>query len=111
MPYMDFLGRNLENLWSHLGSTYSNFKKCKFLSRNRNSLFLGLKKKIVIKNILIFEIATLGFVKFQSFNQDKNRFKLDSKNPFLGKFRIEFENIIVIFEISTFQFIRYKVSC
>ena len=42
----------------------------------------------VLKNYChIWDLPTFGFVKFQSFTQNKKDFELDSKNTLLGKFR------------------------
>ena len=111
MPYLCFLGRNLKNLWSYLELTHSNLSKCKFSSKNRNSLYLGLNAlpgyflAVILKKFVIFEITVLKFVKFQCFIPNKKNFKISPKIAFLGKFRREFEKTIVIFEISTFEFV------
>ena len=73
MPYLGFF-RKMKNLWSYLQSPPSNFSKRKFLSKNRNSLYLGLTCLVWVflgnnfkKTVVIFEITTLEIVRFQSF--------------------------------------------
>ena len=43
--------------------------------------------------------------------EQKKKIRVGFKNAFLGKFRREIEKATVIFEISTFEYIIYKVSC
>ena len=73
MPYLGFF-RKMKNLWSYLQSPPSNFSKRKFLSKNRNSLYLGLTCLVWVflgnnfkKTVVIFEITTLEIFRFQSF--------------------------------------------
>ena len=51
----------------------------------------------------MFEISTLEFEKLQSFMQ-KNPFEFGAKIVIFGCFRVEFEENIFIFEISTLEF-------
>ena len=62
------------------------------------------------KTIVIFEITILEFVKFQSFIQNSNSFKLGSKKAFLGKFMRECEKMLscllksALFNLSNVKF-------
>ena len=68
-------------------------------------LNLGIFTRQFQKVIVLFEIATLEFMKFQSFSQQK---KLSSKNSFLREFRWEFERKIFIFEISIMESVKMQ---
>lgn len=71
--------------------------------------FLGQKCLILIFLENTFK-NLLEFVKFQSLILNKKKVKLGSRIIFLRKFRRAFEKTIVILAISTFQFIKRKVS-
>ena len=66
-------------------------------------VFLG---KNVKKDIVIFEINTLKFVYMQNFTEKQKCLNLGPKMFYLSIFRLESENNIVIFEISTLGFIQ-----
>ena len=68
-------------------------------------LNLGIFTRQSQKVIVLFEIATLEFMKFQSFSQQK---KLSSKNGFLREFRWEFERKFFIFEISIMESVKMQ---
>ena len=76
--------------------------------------YLAIFELKLEKTIVKFKIASLKFVKFQSYIHNKTHFKLGSKSVlfffFLCKFRKKFETTIVIFEINTFDFINGKNS-
>ena len=57
------------------------------------------------KPIAIFEINTLKFVNLQNFTKKQKCLNLVQKIPDLGVFGLEFRNDIVVFEISTLQFV------
>ena len=81
------LGRNLKILWSYLESTTSNFSKCKFFNKNRNSLYLGLK-------CLIQVFLSKNFEKLKIWNQYPGIWKISKFHPEQKKsfkFRREFE--------------------
>ena len=61
-------------------------------------VFLG---KAFKKVTVIFEISTLKFVYLQNFTEKQKCLNSRPKVPDLGIFLVEFENNIVIFEIST----------
>ena len=67
-----FLGRNLKNLYF---STPFNFSRCKFYSKNINSLYLGLKCFILVFLENTFK-NLLEFVRFQSLILNKNKLNL-----------------------------------
>ena len=66
------------------------------------SLFLGKNFKYAI---VVFESNILKFVYLQSLTRKLKCLNLESEMPDLGIFGIRFENIIVIFEISTLEFV------
>ena len=57
------------------------------------------------KPIAIFEINTLKFVYLQNFTKKQKCLNLVQKIPDMGVFGLEFRNDIVVFEISTLQFV------
>ena len=65
-------------------------------------VFLG---KILKKTIVIFEISALEVDFFQSLVQKQKPLNLGPKMSDLDIFELEFENNIVIFEISTLEFV------
>ena len=64
-------------------------------------VFLGKN----LKKIVIFEISTLKFASLQNFSKKQKYLNLGPKMHDLGILRPEFENNIVIFEISTFELV------
>ena len=57
------------------------------------------------KPIAIFEINTLKFVNLQNFTKKQKCLNLVQKISDFGVFGLEFRNDIVVFEISTLQFV------
>ena len=57
------------------------------------------------KTIVIFEISTLRFAYLQNFMKKQNCLNFGPKMPDLGILRTEYENNIVIFEISTLELV------
>lgn len=55
------------------------------------------------ESVTLFEISTLELIKMESFMQLKNSLTLEPKMPFMGIFRLKFENNIVIFDISILE--------
>ena len=105
MPYLGFLGRNLKSQWSYLESTLQNVSKCMFLSKARNSLYLGLKCLIWVflgnnlKNYWhICEITILKFRKFLSFIQNKKTLKLVPKMPFWVNLQDNFKKLLSLLQ-------------
>ena len=105
MPYLGFLGRNLKSQWSYLESTLQNVSKCIFLSKARNSLYLGLKCLIWVflgnnlKNYWhICEITILKFRKFLSFIQNKKTLKLVPKMPFWVNLQDNFKKLFSLLQ-------------
>ena len=60
--------------------------------------------------MVIFEISPLVFVELQSLIQNKNTLNSAPKMSFLGIFKPKFEKTIVIFETSTFEFVKMQSS-
>ena len=57
------------------------------------------------KPIAIFEINTLKFAYLQNFTKKQKCLNFVQKIPDMGVFGLEFRNDIVVFEISTLQFV------
>ena len=57
------------------------------------------------ENTIIFEISALEFVLLQNFGKKQKCLNLGPKLPYLVTFRLEFEKNIVIFGISTLEFV------
>ena len=67
---------------------------------------LGIfRQEFLKKTIVIFEISTRKFVYLQNFTRKQKCLNLGPKMPDLGTLGLEFENNIVIFEISTLEFV------
>ena len=67
-----------------------------------NWVFLGKDFK---KTIVRFEISTLKFVYLQNFTKKEKCLNLGPKMSDLCIFELEFENNIVILEVSTLEFV------
>ena len=67
-----------------------------------NWVFLGKDLK---KTIVRFEISTLKFVYLQNFTKKEKCLNLGPKMSDLCIFELEFENNIVILEVSTLEFV------
>ena len=77
--FLVFLDWNLKTILSYLKSAPSNWSNCKTLRKNKKCLNLGPKKPYLDifglefkKNIVIFEISTLKFVKNESLTHTVN---------------------------------------
>ena len=57
------------------------------------------------KAIVMIVISPLKLVQLQNFEKKQKCLNLGPKIPYLGMFRLDFENDIVIFEISTLTFV------
>ena len=73
-----------------------------FLTKN---VLFGYFWAKIKKKIVIFEISTLKFASLQNFLKKQKCLNLGPKMHDLGILRPEFENNIVIFEISTFELV------
>ena len=58
----------------------------------------------VLEALILFEINLLEFFWPQSFVQKWKSLNLEPKMPYLGTFALEFENTIVILEMSALEF-------
>ena len=76
-----------------------------WLFLKKNVLFGYFCARIIKKIIVIFEIRSLKFVYLQNFVKKQKCVNFERKKPILGILGPEFENNIVIFEISTIKFI------
>ena len=56
----------------------------------------------------MFEINTLETVKLQNFIQNEKTLNLGPKLHGLDNFKLELEKAIIIFEISTFKFVKMQ---
>ena len=71
----------------------------------KNAVFGYFWARIYKGIIVIFEINTLKFVNLQNFTKKRKCLNLGPKIHYFGIFGLEFENNIVIFEISTLEFV------
>ena len=70
-----------------------------------NALFGYFWARIIKETVVKFEISTLKFVYLQNFTKKQKYLNLVPKIPDFGIFRLEFEDNIVILEISTLEFV------
>ena len=80
-------------------------KNFNFGSKNNLFGFFGLPFE---KEMAIFDINNLTFLKMQSLVQREKNNKFGTKNVLCGYFWMEFENDIVMLEISSFDFVKNK---
>ena len=70
-----------------------------------NALFGYFRARIIKETVVKFKISTLKFVYLQNFRKKQKCLNLVPKMPGFGIFLLEFEDNIVILEISTLEFV------
>ena len=70
-----------------------------------NALFGYFRTRIIKETVVKFKISTLKFVYLQNFRKKQKCLNLLPEMPGFGIFLLEFEDNIVIPEISTLEFV------
>ena len=109
MPYLRDLGNNFEistlnfNFISEIGTP--KFALLQSFVQKLKILKSGTKNAEFENIIAVFEIKVLELALLQHYVQKQKSLNLAPKMPDIGIFGLKVENYIVIFEISTFEFI------
>ena len=113
---LDIFGCNSEKLFSYLKSVTYSSSNCKVLCKNKNSL-IWIKKVIkwvfgatILKKIAFIWNQCPWISLIAKLDAKIKIFKFGFKSILFGYFSLEFENIIVIFEISVIKFLLMQ-SC
>ena len=83
------LRQNLKRLLSYLKSAPSNLSNVMYHVKQKMPYLGTLRPEFEKKNIAVFEITTLKFVKMQSFKLKKKKIKCWTKTFIFGKFWTE----------------------